>query len=119
MCVTLVAACRRHDKSKSHKKNQNQTDALCHGAILINDENDLPNHHQDRCFSDDDPDPDIIPNIQGKEITNAFHYLHITVLSTNSTPTLWIILYLRLSSQKQKTFKVHSLYRTYAQILNK
>lgn len=87
MCVTLVAACRRHDKSKSHKKSQNQTDGLCHGAILINDENDLPNHRHDRCFSDDDPDPDIIPNIQGKAITNALYYLHIKVLSTNSRPT--------------------------------
>ncbi len=65
MCVASVAMCRRRGKSDSHMKNENHDDSLCHGAMLIADDVSISNHH-DRRFSEDDPDPDIIPNIRGK-----------------------------------------------------
>lgn len=68
ICIAFVALCRRHEKTNSHTKTPAHDDALCHGAMLISEENGVLTNH-DRRFSDEDPDPDIIPNVRGKYIT--------------------------------------------------
>lgn len=76
-CVASVAVCcrRRNEKSSPHSKNENSADALCHGAMLIDDgimaNHHDHHHHHGRHFSEDDPDPDLIPNIRGRYLSKS------------------------------------------------
>ena len=71
MCIASIVVCRRREKTNSHIKNPNHDDAAYHGAMLIASENGT-SMHNDRRSSDDDPDPDIIPNVRGMHFDDRF-----------------------------------------------
>ncbi|XP_065211845.1 protein turtle homolog B-like [Planococcus citri] len=71
MCIASIVVCRRREKTNSHIKNPNHDDAIYHGAMLISSENGA-SIHNDRRSSDDDPDPDIIPNVRERKVLKTF-----------------------------------------------
>lgn len=48
--------------------------------MLISEENGVLTHHERR-FSDEDPDPDIIPNVRGKYHCSFNFVYHISYLT--------------------------------------